>query len=63
MTTISFPNNGFLREKALLQFIPVSRTTLWTWVREEKFPKPIKLSPKTTVWKSEEVLNWIKKQG
>lgn len=60
---VTLPATGFLREKALYNFIPVSRTTLWKWVKENKFPKPIKLAAKTTVWRAEEVEKWIKKQG
>lgn len=63
MDIIKFPETGFLREKNLYNFVPVSRTTLWQWVREDRFPKPIKLSTRTTVWRAEEVRKWIKQQG
>lgn len=63
MELIKFPETGFLREKNLYSFVPVSRTTLWQWVREDKFPKPIKLAARTTVWRAEDVRKWIKQQG
>jgi len=36
--------------------IPVSATSWWNGCRTGKYPKPIKLGEKTTVWKSSEVL-------
>jgi predicted DNA-binding transcriptional regulator AlpA len=54
---------GFLRQSQILGdarrgvpgLIPVSATTWWTWVREGKAPKPLKLSPGLTVWRVEEI--------
>jgi len=36
--------------------IPVSATSWWNGCRSGKYPTPIKLGPKTTVWKKSEVL-------
>jgi predicted DNA-binding transcriptional regulator AlpA len=54
---------GFLRQSQILGdprrgvpgLIPVSATTWWTWVREGKAPKPLKLSPGLTVWRVEDI--------
>ena len=35
--------------------IPVSMSTWWAGVREGRFPKPIKLGPRTTVWRMEDI--------
>lgn len=43
--------------------LPISEKTLWTWVKEGKFPKPIKLSANVTVWRAEEVHQWIEGQA
>jgi prophage regulatory protein len=43
--------------------LPVSKNTIWRWVREGKFPAPIKLGIRTTVWDSEAVELFIEKQG
>jgi predicted DNA-binding transcriptional regulator AlpA len=43
--------------------MPISRSTLWRWVNEGKFPKPIKLSEGVTVWRVEEVDAWIRSRG
>ncbi|WP_298063531.1 AlpA family phage regulatory protein [uncultured Acinetobacter sp.] len=43
--------------------LPVTEKTLWTWVREGKFPKPIRLSGNVTVWRMSEVEAWIEEQA
>jgi len=35
--------------------LPISRSTWLNGVREGKFPKPVKLGPKTTVWRVEDI--------
>lgn len=36
--------------------IPVCATSWWNGVKSGKYPKPIKLGPKTTVWKGSDLL-------
>jgi prophage regulatory protein len=45
----------YLREKQILQLLPITRSTLWRWVRAGQFPKPIKISQGVTVWSQENV--------
>jgi len=45
------PVTGFVRLPQILAVIPVSRATWWTWCKEGRAPKPIKLSGGVTVWK------------
>ena len=40
-----------IRVKELAQILSVSRSKIWDDVAKGKFPKPFKLSEKTTVWK------------
>ena len=54
---------GFIREKHILELIPVAHSTLWEWVSSGKFPAPLKLSERVTVWKREDVEEFIAKQG
>ena len=49
------PETGFLRISQVLRFVPVGRSTWWRWCANGKAPKPIKLGPKTSVWKAEDV--------
>ncbi len=39
--------------------IPVSKSTWWQGVRDGRFPKPVKLGPRTTAWRLEDVLALI----
>ena len=57
------PATGFIRLSHLLTLIPISSATVWRRVRDKTFPKPIKLGPRTTAWKAEDVRAWIENQG
>lgn len=54
---------SFLREKHVRQLIPVAHSTLWAWVRVGKFPAPLKLSDRITVWRNSDVQAFIKQNG
>ncbi len=57
------PTTGFVRIKQITAVIPVSRTSIWRWIKAGKFPKPIKLGENTTVFRVEDVRAWIDQQG
>ena len=53
-----FPRTGFVRLSRILAPagpIPVSKSTWWAGVKDGRFPKPLKLGPRTTVWRAEEI--------
>jgi len=56
---ITLPETGFLRLSQVLKFIPVGKSTWWEGVKSGRFPKPLKLSVKTTVWKAEDIRELI----
>lgn len=57
------PATGYLRQAQLVgPILPIGATTLWRWVKEGKFPKPIKLSPRVTAWRAEDVREWMARQ-
>lgn len=39
--------------------IGVSDKTIWLWVKQGKFPKPIRLSDGVTVWRMSDVEAWM----
>ncbi len=52
------PDDALLREKQILQPngpVPVSRSTWWAGVRAGRFPKPVKLGPRTTAWRVKDI--------
>jgi predicted DNA-binding transcriptional regulator AlpA len=62
MSHYSFPETGFLRIKQILAPlgpIPVSKSTWWAGVKDGRFPKPIKLGKRVTVWRAEDIRHLI----
>ncbi|MGB7402649.1 MAG: AlpA family phage regulatory protein [Arcobacter sp.] len=54
-----------IKYKIFILFIKktgIARSTLWLWVNEKKFPKPIKLSARITVWEEDKIQEWQKAQ-
>jgi predicted DNA-binding transcriptional regulator AlpA len=62
---MQLPQTGYLRLKQILgskksnppimPLIPIGKTSWWEGIKEGKFPKPIKLGPRITVWKIEDI--------
>ena len=57
------PLSGFMRLPQILQLIPISKSAWWLGCREGRFPKPVKLGPKTTAWRVEDIAILIKRIG
>jgi len=53
-------NDSLLRLPQVLELIPVSRSAWWNGVKSGRFPRPVKLGPRTTAWRKSEVLKVIK---
>ncbi|MBF0503317.1 MAG: AlpA family phage regulatory protein [Candidatus Riflebacteria bacterium] len=41
---------------------PVGKSTLWLLVKSGRFPKPVKLGPRTTAWKTADVRSFLEAQ-
>ena len=41
--------------------IPVSKSTWWEGVKSGRFPKPVKLGPRITAWRVEDIRALIKR--
>jgi prophage regulatory protein len=57
-----FPATGFVRLASILAPrgpIPVSKSTWWAGVKSGRFPKPVKLGPRITAWRVEDVRTLI----
>ena len=48
-----------IRLKELIKIIGLSRSTVYKLLSEGKFPKRIKLTQKTVVWRLSEIQTWI----
>jgi predicted DNA-binding transcriptional regulator AlpA len=70
-TTYTMPDTGFLRLSNIIgdpksrppipAIIPVSKSTWWAGVKSGRFPKPVKLGPRITVWRVEDIRALIQK--
>jgi prophage regulatory protein len=55
-------NIQFYRLSQLKQQLSVSRSSIWSWVKQGTFPKPIKLGKNCTAWNAEDVHAWVEKR-
>jgi predicted DNA-binding transcriptional regulator AlpA len=65
----SLPETGFLRLSQILgnpktnppipPLLPISKSTWWVRVKSGEYPKPVKLGPKITVWRVEDIRSLI----
>ena len=51
--------NGFMRLSAILRIIPIGKSTWWAGVKSGRFPRPVKLGPRTTAWRCEDIRKLI----
>lgn len=65
MSMQHLPSTGYLRLSQILgdskadppipPIIPVSKSSWWQGIKNSRFPKPLKLGPRTTVWRVEDI--------
>ena len=65
------PETGYLRLTQIVgdpdanppipALIPIGKSTWWEGVKSGRFPKPVKLGPRTTAWRVEDIRAWIEK--
>lgn len=63
------PKAGYLREKQILgdkkanppipAIIPIAHSSWWNGIRAGRYPAPVKLAPRTTAWRVEDILALI----
>ena len=63
---LGFPETGLLRLSSILAPrgpIPVSKSTWWAGVKTGVYPAPIKLGPRITAWRIEDIRALIERGG
>lgn len=65
----SLPETGYVRLSQIIgnrkanppipAIIPVSKSTWWNGIKEGRFPQSVKLGPRTTVWRVEDIRRLI----
>ena len=61
--TNSIQPKRLLRINHVLALVPVGRSSWWEGCRTGRYPKPIKLGPRTTVWRAEDIAVFIESLG
>jgi predicted DNA-binding transcriptional regulator AlpA len=64
MSAPDLPKTGFLRLPSIIAPngpIPVSKSTWWAGIKEGRYPKPVKLGPRITAWRAEDIQALIEK--
>ena len=51
----NLPEVGYLRLSQILNIIPISKRAWWEGCRSGLYPKPMKLGPRTTAWRVEDI--------
>lgn len=54
---------GFLRLPQVLAILPIGKSTWWAGVKSGRFPKPVKLGPRITAWRAEDIMALVQELG
>lgn len=54
-TSLVLPPEGFVRLPVVVKVMGIGKTTWWVGVKEGRFPKPVKLGPRTAAWRVEDI--------
>ena len=57
--SVIIPATGFLRLPQVLALVPVGKSSWWEGCKSGRYPKPVKLGPRTTVWRAEDIRAFI----
>jgi len=52
----------YYRINELSEILSMGKSTIWSLVKEGKFPKSIKISEGVTVWNAHDILTWVEEQ-
>jgi prophage regulatory protein len=48
-----------LTRRELLGILPINQSTLWRWIRAQKFPRPINPEQGKLLWRKADVEAWM----
>jgi len=52
-------DSPYQRRQQVEKLIQVSRPTLYRWIKQGKFPKPIRLGANMVRWKASDIEAWL----
>ncbi len=56
---MDLPSEGFVRLPVIMQALGIKKSFFWEQVKEGRFPKPIKIGPRVSVWRVEDIRQLI----
>ena len=59
MVQSTLPPSGYVRLPVVLNVFPVSKSTWWAGCKSGRYPKPVKLGPRVTAWRVEDIRSLI----
>jgi len=54
-----FASERLIDIKEVADITGLKRATIYKWIKESKFPKPLKLGEKASRWKLSSIMDWI----
>lgn len=51
----TLPETGYVRLPIILAHIPVGKSTWWAGIKKGRFPNPIKMGSRITMWRAEDI--------
>ncbi len=57
----ALPAEGFVRLPVVIKILGIGKTTWWSGIRKGRFPKAVKLGPRTSAWRVEDIRALISK--
>jgi prophage regulatory protein len=55
MTKYISSTSHYLRLPQVLEIIPIGKSTWWAGVKSGRYPKSVKLGPRITAWKTDDI--------
>ena len=55
----TLPATGFVRLPVVLSLIPISKSSFYDGIKKGIYPRPVKLSARTSAWRVEDILSLI----
>lgn len=52
-----------MRPSKVAKMLAVDRVTLWRWMRQGRFPKPIQMGAHATGYLESEILDWLQQRA
>jgi predicted DNA-binding transcriptional regulator AlpA len=53
--SLVLPPEGFVRLPVVIRIIGIGKTTWWNGIKNGRYPKPVKLGPRMSVWRVEDI--------